>query len=229
MADLGLSVGPSAPRRMHTRSVSLAELGVRRLRNGKTHSSLDLSALAEEEADNSSESSSDEVQIEIPAYSTRPTGQRASGEARKFKSLPRRQARKASGGAEDEGQAVKVLRNGKVVQPDLEISMDSIDLSEFDDSDEKQASEGGMSALSLLLYSLTKCIDGSMDISLVEEKPTSSEEEALTIDIDLSHETLKSLLRLKRDELIALCRRHGLEEDQLKKDLAQSLLDWVSS
>lgn len=72
------------------------------------------------------------------------------------------------------------------------------------------------------------------DMSIVKEETEEdsvddSEEDANAPAVNLTQATMATLLRLKKDDLIALCASHGLEAGSLKKDFAQALLDWVCS
>lgn len=185
-------------RRAHTRSASLAELSGLSINAG--------TRLRNGKMRNSLDLSQSQTRG-FAALTLSDEESEEEEELREVRPLPRRRER--------------CLRNGKVVKVDEgEISIDQVDpaaLPEEEESSEEEEEEVG-----------------EMDISIVEnalnddaDSESEEDEEADEPEIDLRQESLKSLLRLKRDTLVALCVKHRLKEQTLKKDLAQSLLDWV--
>ncbi|KAG8979339.1 hypothetical protein FRB90_008082, partial [Tulasnella sp. 427] len=112
-------------------------------------------------------------------------------------------------GAEDDAEEVeaeqRVLRNGKVVgAADDEEEEDQIDEDESFEDAEPMEEDG--------------------DLELVDEKE--EEDEDMDGDFDLTEATAKSLIKLRRDDLVRLCEARDLEPEGTKTQLVTNLLQW---
>ncbi|KAL5533245.1 hypothetical protein ACEPAF_5021 [Sanghuangporus sanghuang] len=121
------------------------------------------------------------------------------------------------GEEDDEDEPVvepRVLRNGKIVGEDViqEVTEESEDGTENSGSeiDVDQESDGG------------EAIE-------VEEGLDEDEDEVMEDEFDLSSATQKTLVRLRRDDLIRLCEARDLDAEGTKPQLARTLLEWRDS
>ncbi|KAG8760808.1 hypothetical protein FRC14_001836 [Serendipita sp. 396] len=118
---------------------------------------------------------------------------------------------------EDEDRASpRKLRNGKVLRrkshrgigeekPESDSSTEEAEgAGETDYMDEDEASQG-------------------------EEEEDNPEDDDYSDDVDLSEETVKSLTRYRREELVRLCESRNLDVDGTKPQLAKALLEWRDS
>ncbi|KAH8117206.1 hypothetical protein DFH11DRAFT_990098 [Phellopilus nigrolimitatus] len=102
----------------------------------------------------------------------------------------------------------RMLRNGKIVGEDI---------IEDEDSDaEEDADDNSSSEIE---------VDQEPD-EVGEDEDENYEDEAMEDEFDLSSATQKTLIRLRRDDLVRLCESRDLEVDGTKPQLAQSLLQW---
>lgn len=122
---------------------------------------------------------------------------------------------------EDEEAAVAVeprrLRNGKIVEDvNMEVTTDEVDDEEDNDyivevGDEEQLQEGE---------------NINEDYVEADEEEEDAEEEVMEDDVDLTVATAKTLVRLRRDDLVRLCETRDLEPVGTKPQLAEALLQW---
>ncbi|KAJ7632868.1 hypothetical protein FB45DRAFT_978506 [Roridomyces roridus] len=118
---------------------------------------------------------------------------------------------------DDEDQTIAVeprkLRNGKIVGDDME--MDEAEEDEVDEELEEDAEEAE---------------DVEPDASgETDEDPNAEAEEDEAMeddDVDLTIATAKTLIRLRRDDLVRLCETRDLEAVGTKPQLAEALLQW---
>jgi len=111
------------------------------------------------------------------------------------------------------------LRNGKVLQSDdLEDDED-----DEEDAEGSEVSEEDADASADLEY-MEEDEDTEVDHTAVDEEANNEEE-----DVDLSEETVKSLIRYRRDELVRLCESRNLDVEGTKPQLAKALLEWRDS
>ncbi|KAF8163572.1 hypothetical protein B0H34DRAFT_328730 [Crassisporium funariophilum] len=123
------------------------------------------------------------------------------------------------------------LRNGKIVgeedigeedveEEDVEMEIDEEDIGE-DDEDDEEAEEGtedGEEAEE----------DEGVDVEDIDidAEGETDEDDAMEDDVDLTVATAKTLIRMKRDDLIRLCETRDLEPVGTKPQLAEALLQW---
>ncbi|KAL5529334.1 hypothetical protein ACEPAG_5319 [Sanghuangporus baumii] len=108
----------------------------------------------------------------------------------------------------------RVLRNGKIVGEDVVQE----DTEESEDGTENSGSEIDVDQES----------DGGEAIE-VEEGLDEDEDEVMEDEFDLSSATQKTLVRLRRDDLIRLCEARDLDVEGTKPQLAKTLLEWRDS
>ncbi|CAA7271468.1 unnamed protein product [Cyclocybe aegerita] len=125
------------------------------------------------------------------------------------------------------------LRNGKIVgeeevadeeedeeEQDAEMEVDEESIGEEDEEDEAEdeAEEGEG------VEEETESADGS-EIDVDAEGET-DEDEAMEEEVDLTIATAKTLVRLRRDDLVRLCETRDLDPSGTKPQLAEALLQW---
>ncbi|KAL5490185.1 hypothetical protein ACEPAI_5018 [Sanghuangporus weigelae] len=121
------------------------------------------------------------------------------------------------GEEDDEDEPVvepRVLRNGKIVGEDVVQK----DTEESEDGTENSGSEIDVDQES----------DGDEAIE-VEEGFDEDEDEMMEDEFDISSATQKTLVRLRRDDLIRLCEARDLDAEGTKPQLAKTLLEWRDS
>ncbi|KAH8106898.1 hypothetical protein BXZ70DRAFT_915537 [Cristinia sonorae] len=101
----------------------------------------------------------------------------------------------------------RTLRNGKVVGEEMQ--------EDASDEDQKEGSLVDQDAASVDL-------DAEGDTEEEEEE----EEEAMEDDVDLTVVTAKTLVRMRRDDLVRLCESRELDVNGTKPQLAEALLQW---
>ncbi|OSD08386.1 hypothetical protein PYCCODRAFT_1356579 [Trametes coccinea BRFM310] len=128
------------------------------------------------------------------------------------------------GSGEDEEETVlaepRVLRNGKVVgEGDVEEDIDDDIANE--DEDEEEGEEGEEDE------------EGAEDSESTgstadeaEDDEGEESDEAMEDDVDLTVATAKTLVRLRRDDLVRLCEMRDIDPSGTKPQLAQALLEW---
>ncbi|KAH7910638.1 hypothetical protein BJ138DRAFT_1126675 [Hygrophoropsis aurantiaca] len=115
------------------------------------------------------------------------------------------------GGASDPPLTTpRKLRNGKVVGEE-EIHEEIQEEVQEEAAEENSDEEGG---------------DEDDDIDLAETEDIDAEGENDDEDVDLTIATAKTLVRLRRDDLVRLCESRDLDIAGTKPQLAQSLLQW---
>ncbi|KAK7037975.1 kinase domain-containing protein [Favolaschia claudopus] len=100
------------------------------------------------------------------------------------------------------------LRNGKIVGDDVEMEEDDEDVDE--DGEEPEGVDDEAEA------------EGETEEDAEGEEDEAMEEE----DVDLTIATAKTLVRLRRDDLVRLCETRDLEAVGTKPQLAEALLQW---
>ncbi|TFK76195.1 hypothetical protein BDN72DRAFT_784825 [Pluteus cervinus] len=117
------------------------------------------------------------------------------------------------------------LRNGKIVGDD-DIDMDvEEDIGEEDEEDEEE--EGGEDEEQA--EETAEESEENAEVEVEEELEASGgseEDEAMEEEVDLAIATAKTLVRLRRDDLIRLCETRDLEPVGTKPQLAEALLQW---
>ncbi|GLB34687.1 putative protein tyrosine kinase [Lyophyllum shimeji] len=110
----------------------------------------------------------------------------------------------------------RILRNGKIVGEEDDAMEE--DVGEQDEDDEAEEEEAEAEALG-------EYASGDDDVDAEGE---TEEEEAMQAeeDVDLTIATAKSLVRLRRDDLVRLCESRDLEPVGTKPQLAEALLQW---
>lgn len=105
------------------------------------------------------------------------------------------------------------LRNGKIVgEEDVEMEVDD------DEEEEEEDAEGEGEGEE------EESVDGQ-DVDLDAEGET-DEDEAMEDDVDLTIATAKTLVRMRRDDLVRLCETRDLDPSGTKPQLAEALLQW---
>ncbi|KAI8982825.1 hypothetical protein BD414DRAFT_419360 [Trametes punicea] len=121
------------------------------------------------------------------------------------------------GSGEDEEETLlaepRKLRNGKIVG-EGDVEEDIGDEGE-DDEDDEESGEGAEDSEST--GSTADEVDGDEG----EES-----DEAMDDDVDLTVATAKTLVRLRRDDLVRLCETRDIDASGTKPQLAQALLEW---
>ncbi|KAK7054633.1 hypothetical protein VNI00_003096 [Paramarasmius palmivorus] len=119
---------------------------------------------------------------------------------------------------DDDDQTVAVeprkLRSGKIVGEE-DVDMDGDDSETIGEEDEEDEEEEGE-------------MEGAEDEDIDAEGETDEEamEEVDDGDVDLTVATTKTLVRMRRDDLIRLCESRELEAVGTKPQLAEALLQW---
>ncbi|KAG8914884.1 hypothetical protein FRC01_003878 [Tulasnella sp. 417] len=111
--------------------------------------------------------------------------------------------------AEEEEEAEvepRVLRNGKVVGAADEEEEEEDQIDEDESTEEAEAMDEDGDA---------EVVDGAVD-----------EDEDMEGDFDLTEATAKSLIKLRRDDLVRLCEARDLEPEGTKTQLVSNLLQW---
>ncbi|KAJ7510157.1 hypothetical protein B0H11DRAFT_1178539 [Mycena galericulata] len=136
----------------------------------------------------------------------------------------------------DEEQTIAVeprkLRNGKIVGDDMEMDEAEEDEAEEDEVDEdleeaeeeveEDAEEAEEDADEVEEIEVEVDAEGETD-----EDPEAEEDEPMEDDdVDLTIATAKTLVRLRRDDLVRLCETRDLEAVGTKPQLAEALLQW---
>ncbi|KAG8957863.1 hypothetical protein FRC03_009747 [Tulasnella sp. 419] len=119
--------------------------------------------------------------------------------------------------AEEEDEVVedepRVLRNGKVVGELVEDDDDDV-VEEIEEAEEDELQEDGEEE------DQDEMEDAMEEVEVEDDGEESSE------DIDLSEATAKSLVRLRRDDLVRLCETRDLDAEGTKNQLVHNLLEW---
>ncbi|THG99459.1 hypothetical protein EW026_g2886 [Hermanssonia centrifuga] len=118
----------------------------------------------------------------------------------------------------------RVLRNGKVVgEDDEDEDEDAIGEDDVDEEDMEQefSEEGEMDDGDSQVQD-----DASIDLDAEAEVEGHDTDEHMEDDIDLTVATAKTLVRLRRDDLVRLCEYRDLEASGTKPQLAEALLQW---
>ncbi|EPS95171.1 hypothetical protein FOMPIDRAFT_1025916 [Fomitopsis schrenkii] len=119
---------------------------------------------------------------------------------------------------EEEAPAeARVLRNGKVVG-DGEADEESIGT---EDEEDEEDEETQLSAVEEVEVDVEAAIFGEGSESEEEE-----DEEPMADDVDLTIATVRSLIRLRRDDLVRLCETREIDATGTKPQLADALLQW---
>ncbi|KAI0053849.1 hypothetical protein FA95DRAFT_1480179 [Auriscalpium vulgare] len=108
------------------------------------------------------------------------------------------------------------LRNGKVVG---EEDIDAEDLEDVEVSDDSEAAEGGSADEDVDLQA-------EFDDSKDEDYDTTMDDGTNIFTVDLTIATARSLVRLRRDDLVRLCESRALAVEGTKPQLADALLQW---
>jgi mitogen-activated protein kinase kinase kinase 13 len=107
---------------------------------------------------------------------------------------------------EEDEVSQRKLRNGKVIMPD-----------EPDEEEEEEEEE-------------TAGEDEDVEVAGETDYMEEDEEDgeaSVDDEVDLSEETVKTLTRYRRDELVRLCESRNLDVEGTKPQLAKALLEWV--
>ncbi|KAJ7583003.1 hypothetical protein C8J56DRAFT_1028895 [Mycena floridula] len=127
---------------------------------------------------------------------------------------------------EDDDDTIAVeprkLRNGKIVgEEDVEMDVDTVEDDEEsvaeEDEDEEAAEDNEDEAGDL--EEASGDLDDEADSDIQAEDATDD-------DVDLAIATAKTLVRLRRDDLVRLCETRDLEPVGTKPQLAEALLEW---
>lgn len=122
----------------------------------------------------------------------------------------------------------RVLRNGKVVGEFSEAE----DEGEEDvgvDVDEIEEDEESGDAVEEVEEDAEEVGDEAAGEDETMEEETEEDDDDMVTDFDLAAATVKSLGRLRRDELVQMCETRELEAEGTKHQLVESLLQWVCS
>jgi hypothetical protein len=112
---------------------------------------------------------------------------------------------------EEVEQTPRKLRNGKVLHAD------------DDDDNEDEEGEGSDVDAYVDPEYMEEDEDTEVDAAAVDDSNNDEEE------VDLSEETVKTLTRYRRDELVRLCESRNLDVEGTKPQLAKALLEWRDS
>lgn len=126
---------------------------------------------------------------------------------------------------DDEETEPRKLRSGKIVGDE------DVDMGEYiGEEDEEEEEEGGdEDAEGDEDDGEEEGIDEGIDVEDVDiDAEGESDEEAMEVedDVDLTIATAKTLVRLRRDDLVRLCETRDLEAVGTKPQLAEALLQW---
>ncbi|KAF7363704.1 Protein kinase domain-containing protein [Mycena sanguinolenta] len=140
---------------------------------------------------------------------------------------------------EDEEQTVAVeprkLRNGKIVGDDVEMDDEEGEEEDGEEAEEdgEEAEEDGEEAeedgeeAEEDVDEVEADADGETEDAEVEVEVEGEEDEPMEDDdVDLTIATAKTLVRLRRDDLVRLCETRDLEAVGTKPQLAEALLQW---
>ncbi|KAH9928514.1 uncharacterized protein BXZ73DRAFT_48314 [Epithele typhae] len=122
------------------------------------------------------------------------------------------------GSDECEEEAVKPrkLRNGKVVG-EGEVEDDEETVGEEDEDEEVDEDEDEDDS---------ETVDSESTTSTVEEAEEVEAEEVMDDEVDLTLATAKTLVRLRRDDLVRLCDARDIDASGTKPQLAEALVQW---
>ena len=242
LLDNAPAEGSRPERRHQNRSGSLAEMETSTLRNGKARTSLDRSTSepklfterrrsqqrsARFSIDYPSLDEADEVEMRGGTPVAKRT-RASTGRATDASAESNEHTSESDADASDEEPvsaepSVRVLRNGKIV-----LAEEPQSLPELED---ETGSDAGNQSVEMESASDVEEEESGMVLSLrhgVLLISSQDPEEAEDSAVDLAVATEKTLLRLRRDELVQLCADRELPVDGTKKELSQALLDWVS-
>lgn len=129
---------------------------------------------------------------------------------------------------EDEEQTIAVeprkLRNGKIVGDDMELEdeleEDAEEVEEELDADAEEVDEDGEEDVDEAEADAEGETDEDLEAEGEEDEPMDDDE------VDLTIATAKTLVRLRRDDLVRLCETRDLEAVGTKPQLAEALLQW---
>ncbi|KAJ6597208.1 hypothetical protein DFH09DRAFT_904243 [Mycena vulgaris] len=123
---------------------------------------------------------------------------------------------------EDEEQTIAVeprkLRNGKIVGDDMEVE------EEGEEEEEEELDEDGEEAVDEVDEDAEEAEEDAEEAD--EDAETEEDEPMEDDDVDLTIATAKTLVRLRRDDLVRLCETRDLEAVGTKPQLAEALLQW---
>jgi hypothetical protein len=111
---------------------------------------------------------------------------------------------------EEDEVSPRKLRSGKVIMPNEQ------DDEEEEEEDEETAGEDEDAEVA-----------GETDYMEEDEEAVEDGEASVDDEVDLSEETVKTLTRYRRDELVRLCESRNLDVEGTKPQLAKALLEWV--
>ncbi|KAH9846082.1 hypothetical protein C2E23DRAFT_789657 [Lenzites betulinus] len=123
------------------------------------------------------------------------------------------------GSVEDEAllEEPRKLRNGKIVgDGDMEEDIGDEDDEDDEDGDGEEDDEGAADSEST----------GSTADSIDTLEEAEEEEESMEDDVDLTIATTKTLVRMRRDDLVRLCEVREIDASGTKPQLASALLQW---
>ncbi|CDO76425.1 hypothetical protein BN946_scf184781.g2 [Trametes cinnabarina] len=124
------------------------------------------------------------------------------------------------GSGEDEEATVlaepRILRNGKVVGEGDAEDEDEDEIVDEEDAEVDEEDEEGAED--------SESTGSTADEAEVDEGEES--DEAMEDDVDLAVATAKTLVRLRRDDLVRLCETRDIDASGTKPQLAQALLQW---
>ncbi|KAF5331125.1 hypothetical protein D9619_005371 [Psilocybe cf. subviscida] len=113
------------------------------------------------------------------------------------------------------------LRNGKIVgETDVEMEVDEESIGDDDEADEQEDAEEGEAAEEAEADAESETGE-SVDMDAEVE-----EDEAMDEEVDLTVATAKTLVRLRRDDLVRLCETREIDPSGTKPQLAEALLQW---
>ncbi|KAG9014622.1 hypothetical protein FRB94_011800 [Tulasnella sp. JGI-2019a] len=118
----------------------------------------------------------------------------------------------------------RVLRNGKVVG-EVSEAEDEAEEDEIDEEDEEVDAEGQGEEDEEVPEAEDDEEDAEAEV-MDEDAEGNEEDDDMDEDFDLADATAKTLVRLRRDDLVRLCETRDLEAEGTKNQLVESLLQW---
>lgn len=119
---------------------------------------------------------------------------------------------------DDDELSPRKLRNGKVIMREEQQEEEEENEEEEEEEEDEEAEE--------------EDADTNEEEDYMEEdedvgEPSEEREGSVDDEVDLSEETVKTLTRYRRDELVRLCESRNLDAEGTKQTLAKALLQWV--
>ncbi|CAL1705317.1 unnamed protein product [Somion occarium] len=127
-----------------------------------------------------------------------------------------------AGDEDDPFSQPRTLRSGKVVGEDLFED----GLPELTDEDEGSSQDQDAASIDLDAEGDTEESEDNVEEGEDIRELSEDRDELMNDDIDLSEATTKTLVRLRRDDLVRLCEARNLDASGTKPQLAEALLQW---